>query len=1012
MCKDVKRSLLLWPLAASAAIVGISWLANSSRLKSQDAAPTSQRADGTAKACLSRGVRQHHWDTLAVIAPTTPQVLHRNLTPIRPLLPPLERQARGIRAMTLPGRVESVLKAATLVDASRAQLRAPRLGSWDEQSEPGVTFSAVAAPEIGVDKPMASFVSATNPAACSPWRLPLAQSPQLIRPTQLHRPMQGCDLGRAAGADLFSSSRPHRPLVINTDLAQLLLRDRGRAGAGGECEPLGLSLMPPTGVPRACGSIGVHPLASSAHCLPTSAASLLPMSAAPLRMAMSPLVVSSIRGPESNRNNRFALVSRAAARSHPGTWPLPRELNRQLKTLAQPSAAHRGAGDRDQLAGDGSTEASASTAAQWASDVAARLSELQSLQRLGDARAGDVLAQLAEDAARGERLAEQEADRELQQRWLIAAHGLSRRVVVWQAVWCLVEQGTDPRSGEPGIHLYGASLPDAVADLREHLALVGDDAGWADYLLLDEIDAAAATGNQQQRAALAQRLLSRLDWYMLDPRQREFLDHVKVEQLADAIRGWTHSAIDYVRLLGQLEQIESDTIDLSTRDVADAVQTLRYAEKPQAVAVAHSINTNYRNANVRLAISEPMLRRMLPAVQPQTLPVRASLLGNQIRGTSRVKSDLQLSLRPSPDSWTVELQTLGNAHTHTISRNGPVAVRTSGDAVFHAATSIAITPRGIHLSSPAVRASGDSQLLGIESRYDAWPLIGPLVRGIAQNRFEDLKPAAARMASRQVRQKVGREIDQRVSEQMDRASEQFGSIVLAPLQQLHLDPTVVAMRTTDDQLLARYRVAGDWQLAAFTPRPREPEESLMSVQVHQSALNNTIEQLIPHGETQSIGALVRNVAGLFGGDGAALPDDLPEDVSIQFAPTRPITVEIDEGRVRVTVRVMQLTRDSMELSRFIVQAVYRPEVNGLNASLVRDGHLRVSGPSMSMRERIPVRAIFNKVFSTTRPLPLMLPRLAQHPGAQDLVVNQLELRDGWLGLAVSEPNAPRIALDL
>ncbi len=63
-----------------------------------------------------------------------------------------------------------------------------------------------------------------------------------------------------------------------------------------------------------------------------------------------------------------------------------------------------------------------------------------------------------------------------------------------------------------------------------------------------------------------------------------------------------------------------------------------------------------------------------------------------------------------------------------------------------------------------------------------------------------------------------------------------------------------------------------------------------------------------------------------------------------------------------------------------------------------------------MRERLPVRAIFNKVLSPTRELPLTLPVLTEHAAVKDLVVTQLELRDGWIGLAIGHDDAPRLAL--
>jgi hypothetical protein len=132
---------------------------------------------------------------------------------------------------------------------------------------------------------------------------------------------------------------------------------------------------------------------------------------------------------------------------------------------------------------------------------------------------------------------------------------------------------------------------------------------------------------------------------------------------------------------------------------------------------------------------------------------------------------------------------------------------------------------------------------------------------------------------------------------------------------------------------------------------------------------------------------------------------------VRFARTRPITVEIDEGRMWVTLRIVSLTRtDRLDLTQFIVRAAYKPQFSGMQASLVRDGHLRISGPRMSMRERLPLRAIFNRVLSPNRPLTLITSRLADHATTEGLAVSQLELRGGWIAMSISESDAPRIAL--
>jgi hypothetical protein len=150
---------------------------------------------------------------------------------------------------------------------------------------------------------------------------------------------------------------------------------------------------------------------------------------------------------------------------------------------------------------------------------------------------------------------------------------------------------------------------------------------------------------------------------------------------------------------------------------------------------------------------------------------------------------------------------------------------------------------------------------------------------------------------------------------------------------------------------------------------------------------------------------------LFGHQAEKLPADVPGDAMIEFAATRPITIEIENGMLWLTMRVVSLSQpEGTALTRFIVRAGYRPEINGLDARLVRDGHLSISGPGMSMRERFPIRALFNKILSEQRHIPLTTPRLIEHPATQGLAISQLELRDGWIALAISPETTTRVAV--
>lgn len=701
-----------------------------------------------------------------------------------------------------------------------------------------------------------------------------------------------------------------------------------------------------------------------------------------------------------------------------GGWPETPQLDHQLQQAAV--ALNRLADhsklvslSSDELAdADASDDSAVSGFAAWQDDVRDQLDRLRQLPSITAGPSRDILGQLAALADQGEEAAEALDDRAAQVEYLRAVHALRRRVVVWGAV----HQATlaaqlpvskhphDDRFDGPAIH----SLAEVVA---EDAGAMRDAEAWRDYLLLDELTAAADSNDERQRQLVAQRLLWRLNWSGLTPLQRRWLQRPSVDALAAAVRPWSVGPVDYAALLGQLERQESDAIDSAAIDVAKAAQSLRFASSADAAQLATALDHQYRNANIRVAVSGQWINRLIPDIDARVETIRQRMLGADVRGHSHIESAVNVELVPSGDRWRLNLQAEGHVHSDTASRNGPVSIRSGSLARFHSTTPLQLTRH--HAGATNTQVSVDSQMRvrGIDTDYDGVPLLRELIREIAWNRYQSLAPTAKRIQHYQIAGSVGSEIDERVRDQLDEASAKFARHVTGPLHQLGLRPTVIDMQTTEDRLLARYRVGGPWQLAAFTPRPRAYSNSLLSIQLHQSVFNNTLEAVLPADRSTTISQLSQQVGEHFGIESWLEPDEevdeVAQDATVYFVSNRPVSIEMKDDRVWVTLRINRLHHPgSVDLRRFIVRVAYRAEVDGAEARLVRDGHLRISGPGMSLRDRLPIRAVFNKVFSSSRSLPLVPPRLARLPAMQGLRVSQLELRDGWIALALAADGEP------
>ena len=289
---------------------------------------------------------------------------------------------------------------------------------------------------------------------------------------------------------------------------------------------------------------------------------------------------------------------------------------------------------------------------------------------------------------------------------------------------------------------------------------------------------------------------------------------------------------------------------------------------------------------------------------------------------------------------------------------------------------------------------------------DRWP-VGRRVRAASNT------PGAA-LAERQVRRKVEArvlaQIDREADERIALANKQLKSSVLIPLANLSLEPSVASMQTSVDRLTMRLRIACPDQLGAHTPRPRAPSGSLASIQVHESAVNNFIEQLDLTGRTFSQAALYEWIMAKLNRSGDKPPAGLRDDVFLRFADEDCVRLRAQDGRIELTLAFAELRAEGEVYRNFTVRVYYRPEEDNHQVQLARDGVVQLIGTRLGTRGQVALRGIFSKAFPRERRFNILPEKLTSDPRLAGVEVAQLVIDDGWLGLALADgPDSGRVA---
>lgn len=479
--------------------------------------------------------------------------------------------------------------------------------------------------------------------------------------------------------------------------------------------------------------------------------------------------------------------------------------------------------------------------------------------------------------------------------------------------------------------------------------------------------------------------------------------------LDDDLRLLSTDAIDISQLFGDMEAYElDDSPRVASQIVAGQRQLLESIDERHE-ALAREISEHYRNANFRLAVSGELLNRWLPPQAPVAEPVRDRIAGSPVRGQSQTKTELFVRLIPDPFLWRVGLEASGEVASRTVSGTDSVSLQSQGDATFLARKLLLVRADGVQPWPAVAEADVSQRLLGITSSYDNVPLMGNYVRSQAKEEYHRRRQRARQEVEAKVALRARSTLDERAEAWISDIEREYRARILQRSENLDVSITPVELRTTDERLIARLRLAGEDHLAAYTPRPVAPADSLLSIQIHETALNNGLSGLQLDNRQLTGAELSQLLTEKFD---RAVPE-LPEAArrtEMHFADDA-VQVDFADGKVHLIFAMRELVHDRNSIRNFKVHAYYRPEVEGISAKLVRDGSLQMEG-RMRHTERARLHAVFGKLLDEDRPF-----ELVRIPGNDDsahrlegLMVTQLVIDDGWLGLSIGPESNDRTAL--
>jgi len=594
---------------------------------------------------------------------------------------------------------------------------------------------------------------------------------------------------------------------------------------------------------------------------------------------------------------------------------------------------------------------------------------------------------------------------------LAAALALKRRFGVWRVLL------DDTRSSQSAIATRQApvdseTLMPTLGEIA--LLLSGEDRGadWRVYLMLDQLAAAtseALAGDPAGRCQLAQEVLARMEDARLTDPQSKFLATEPLAALHRQLQPWAAGPVDLELLDALVDRYETGRETRYAAAIAKLGRQLHWSTEPRFQELARHLDAMYRGANMRIAISDDLINRMIPKQKSVVNPVRERVAGSKVLGKSRTTTQLRVRIVPDTETWRFVLEAFGRVYSETRSETWPVRVHNAAKMRFQARKIVVVDREGLSTSPAVAQAQGRNELLGVDSQLDPIPIVGFLLRDLARQKHHKSRPTALKQVKSKVANTARRRMDDEADPKLDRLEQKFRDYVLSPLGQLAVLAEPLRMYTTEERAVMNVRLANREQLAAHTHRPFAPSDSLASCQLHETAVNNAISSLRLSGRRMTIVELFEFFSAKFGHPTAVPPADISRRAVIEFAARDAVRILCDGDRLELILGIKELARGRDKIKNFEVHAFFRPVIQGLEVQLVRDGSLQFSGRRLKTGPRVVLHSVIGKLLPKDQKIDLLRAELGSDPRLAGLMVTQLEIEKGWIGLAIGPAHAKRTA---
>ena len=408
-----------------------------------------------------------------------------------------------------------------------------------------------------------------------------------------------------------------------------------------------------------------------------------------------------------------------------------------------------------------------------------------------------------------------------------------------------------------------SSLLSSIQNLENYLASVGNGSLWLTYFHIPELKS-ALTADPEGPAGLAAAAKTQAHLMTrntaLDASQKAFTNHWSFQSLSSTVdqyvaaARWTNPAEATGKLRADLKSLSTalDTYASSGEkagELRDSFARARYDAPDNGDRLASTLQKHLFNYNLRVLVSEAFLNRLMSQNRVEQGPVNDFILGANVYGNQITNTAVDVDLKPSSNTVRFDLRLNGNINSNTQGVTPQATVYTIGNHTFNARKEINFDGQTFSTMPATIAVSPRNTTTGISTQMSGIPIIGRIAQQIASEQVEAKRGEAESIAASRVQDNVlprfNQDVDRSFAEQGDKLNRE----VFSGLRATKLFPDTYNYQSTDQLMTMNARVMSPHQIGGDLPDSRLMSVTGATALVHETALNNAIDQMDLAGQT-------------------------------------------------------------------------------------------------------------------------------------------------------------------